>query len=906
MRGMAETIHVLHVDDEPDFAELAATFLERADDRIVVHTADSAAGGLDTIAVSDVDCVVSDYDMPGENGIEFLETVREDRPALPFVLFTGKGSEEVASEAVSAGVTDYLQKETGTDQYTVLANRIRNAVDRYRAEQARDRQREAIETAREGISILNEDGEFIYVNHRYAELYGYEPAEMLGEHWELIYPGDELSIARDEILPTVAEEGYWHGETTGLRADGTTFPEDHVVSQTANGELVCTVRDLSDRREREAELRMKTRAMDEAPIGITITDPSRADNPIIYVNDRFEELTGYGEEILGLNCRVLQGKETASGPVTTMRDAIDAEEPTTVELRNYRKDGTEFWNRLSIAPVYDESGSLANYVGFQQDITDRRDVRQELEGTNALLSTLIETLPVGVLAEDGSRNVLAVNERLFELFEMPGAPGDVIGADCEEMAEAVSDMFVDPERFVEGVDERIADHEPATDEALNLTDGRTFERSYRPIDLSDGDGHLWMYRDVTDWVKREQERKTTIEFLQRLYDVATDMTLNANEKITRLLELGPEELGLPSGYLTRIEVSDGTPRTGTQRVIEASGDHELLQPGNSSPLSESYCRKTIRADGVVVIPDALAAGWAEDPAYELFGLGCYIGTAITVNDELYGTVFFASEAPREEPFTDTERTFVRLMSQLVSYELERDHARQELEQRNERFEEFANVVSHDLRSPLSVVEGRLELAQGDCDSEHLQAMETAVGRMNRIIDGVLQLAREGRDIGTVEPVAIRESVEAAWSIVADNTDGAALQYEGDGIVDATIEADEDRFHQLLENLLRNAVEHGSTGSRTGSDDAVEHGTSDVTVTVGTVDDGFYVEDDGPGIPEASRDDVFAAGYSTDEDGTGFGLSIVKQVIDAHGWEIRVTDGTDGGARFEITGVEFVE
>ena len=140
--------------------------------------------------------------------------------------------------------------------------------------------------------------------------------------------------------------------------------------------------------------------------------------------------------------------------------------------------------------------------------------------------------------------------------------------------------------------------------------------------------------------------------------------------------------------------------------------------------------------------------------------------------------------------------------------------------------------------------------------------------------------------------------------------------------DTTIVAEESRFRHLLENLFANSVEHGSTGpasqarqdsvehgsagSQTQSDDAIDHGGEDVSITVGRLDDGFYVADDGAGIPEAERDRVFRVGYSTGESGTGFGLNIVKQVAEAHGWSIRVTEGDEGGARFEITGVEFVE
>jgi signal transduction histidine kinase len=103
-------------------------------------------------------------------------------------------------------------------------------------------------------------------------------------------------------------------------------------------------------------------------------------------------------------------------------------------------------------------------------------------------------------------------------------------------------------------------------------------------------------------------------------------------------------------------------------------------------------------------------------------------------------------------------------------------------------------------------------------------------------------------------------------------------------------ADADRLVQVFENLLQNSADHGG---------------ADVTVRVGPLEDGFYVEDDGPGVPEADRERVFEHGYTTREDGMGYGLSIVRSVVGAHGWDIRVTGSGTGGARFEITGIDFV-
>ena len=123
-----QEIRILHVDDEPDFADLVKTLLKREDDRFTVETATNADEGLERIHDRPPDCVVSDYNMPGMDGIEFLRALREEHPNLPFILFTGKGSEDVAGDALRADATDYIQKQSGSEQYELLANRIENAV----------------------------------------------------------------------------------------------------------------------------------------------------------------------------------------------------------------------------------------------------------------------------------------------------------------------------------------------------------------------------------------------------------------------------------------------------------------------------------------------------------------------------------------------------------------------------------------------------------------------------------------------------------------------------------------------------------------------------------------------------------------------------------------------------------
>ena len=225
---------------------------------------------------------------------------------------------------------------------------------------------------------------------------------------------------------------------------------------------------------------------------------------------------------------------------------------------------------------------------------------------------------------------------------------------------------------------------------------------------------------------------------------------------------------------------------------------------------------------------------------------------------------------------------------VVGYLLPTPHSgarRAELERQRERLEEFASVVSHDLRNPLSVAVGNLELAReldGEAADDRLERVAGALDRMDALISDLLALAREGHTVEETAEVPVAEVVRSALQTV-DVADADIHTEENLGIVDCN----RSRLQQVFENLARNAVEHAG---------------EDVTLTVGQLPDGFYVADDGPGIPPDHREDVFEPGFSTDREGTGFGLAIVERIAEAHGWEVALADA-DGGARFDFTGVD---
>ncbi|WP_166035604.1 sensor histidine kinase [Halorussus pelagicus] len=203
----------------------------------------------------------------------------------------------------------------------------------------------------------------------------------------------------------------------------------------------------------------------------------------------------------------------------------------------------------------------------------------------------------------------------------------------------------------------------------------------------------------------------------------------------------------------------------------------------------------------------------------------------------------------------------------------------ELARQRNRLDEFASIVSHDLRNPMNVAQGHLELARETGDETHFDAIERSHGRMERLIEEVLALSRRGETVDEPSLVSLQTVAREAWDTVETNE--MELRVE----TDRRVLSDDRRLRALFENLFRNAVEHGGE-----------------TVVVDVTEDGFFVGDDGPGIPPEDRELVFEGGYSTSANGTGFGLAIVRRIAEAHDWHIRVGESDAGGARFEFVGV----
>ncbi|MFC5280036.1 response regulator [Halorubrum rubrum] len=234
-----DPFRVLCVDDEPGLAELVVAYLERDDGfdcETAVETDPNAA--LERIRSEAFDCVVTDYDMPARTGVELLASARETHPELPFLLFSATEPDEIAAEMVRVGVTDYVGKGGGSEAYTTLIRRVEHAMD---DDEERDDGFDAGGVSLDGVCTVGPDGTFEYVCEEYGELYGYDPDDLVGERWQRLHPDEAVEHIRTDVLPAVMEGDRWTGRSTGLRADGSTFPESKMVSTTSDGRLLISV-----------------------------------------------------------------------------------------------------------------------------------------------------------------------------------------------------------------------------------------------------------------------------------------------------------------------------------------------------------------------------------------------------------------------------------------------------------------------------------------------------------------------------------------------------------------------------------------------------------------------------------------------------------------------------------------
>lgn len=891
---LARPVTILHVDDEATFGDFVQTVLPQERENFDVVTKTNPQDVLPYLDANDVDCVVSDFDMPQSNGLDLLETVREEYPALPFILFTGKGTEKVASKAISAGVTDYLQKERGKDQFKLLANRIENAVESNEHQQKvaeMNRRFEAVlETMSAAVFLKNTNGRYLLVNDAFRDLFGMaNEKDITGITDGDLFPQDQIEkyqeddtqvLQTGEMVETIEQVPTDAGMQTHLTRKSPVYDE--------NGEInaICGVTtDITEQKKREETIRtLKERfelAVEGANLGVWDWDMT---TDAVEFNEQWATMLGYSIDDIEPTLDAWE-RRVHPDDLPAVEEALEAHKNG--ETRYYdtehrmRTAGGEWkWIR-DIGQIFERGadGTPQRAVGIHIDIDDRKRAERALKEERDLFT----------------RGPVVV----FRWEETEQWPVNYVSSNVTEVLGYQSEAFLSETiQFVDIIHEddrsRVLTEWQRQDET---TDSFSFD-PYR-VQTKEGDVRWVLCQtikphgdgiserigyiiDITEQRKAEQELDeyaTTFSELQE----TTRKLLRATEpeeaatvvidSLETVFEFDVAGIWLSNESQTRLEPTAITNR-GKQLI-----DQQPTYSAETESLSwDAFVNQRMRK-----IDDMSAHEKRHNPQSPIQSelivpLGEYgilnIGSETTA-------AFTAQDATRIEVWADTVTSALARLDQIQQLRAREN----ELQRERDRLDEFASFVSHDLRNPLNMAYLRLELAADDCDSPHLDDVQQALDRMEELTDDLLALAQQGDTIGETESVHLEQLVSQCWN----NTEagGAKLDIQTDAIIDT----DRSRLTSLIENLFANAVDHGG---------------DDVTVTVGTLphERGFYVADDGPGIPADEREQIFKSGYSTDNGSTGFGLAIVEQIADAHDWDIYVTESQTGGARFDITDVVF--
>jgi PAS domain S-box-containing protein len=435
-----------------------------------VRTLEDALGRL---AGGGVDCVVLDLTLPDSEGIGGFLAIQRAARGVAVVLLTSLRDEALGAEAVRRGAQDFLSKDAPPEQivravrYALLRARWQGAVSEAARLEA------VLDSISDAYLTVDAEGRLTYANHAAERLFETERAGILGCPLAECLPALDGSRTRAEILRNVVDpapaELEEHLPALAKWVEVRLYPSPAGTT--------AYLRDTTARHRAEGERLLHQQVLDAVPVGLVISEAGTPDRPVVYMNPAFERMTGYpADEVLGRDCRFLQGPATDRAAVEVIHHALDASRPARQELLNYRRDGSTLWNDLSLAPIYGPGGEVTHFVGVQQDVTERKGAEEALREAQRATAALLSNLP-------GMAYRCTNDERWSMQFVSEGALG---------LTGYPPERFVGPGAVGYGDLIHPADRARVWSEVQEaISEGRPFEFTYR-ITGADG-GVKWVW-----------------------------------------------------------------------------------------------------------------------------------------------------------------------------------------------------------------------------------------------------------------------------------------------------------------------------------------------------------------------------------------------------------------------------
>ncbi|MCW3990202.1 MAG: PAS domain S-box protein [Candidatus Bathyarchaeota archaeon] len=883
------TIRVLHVDDEQSQLKFTKSFVNLSDSTIHMESVATPEAALRRLKEENFDCIVSDYQMPILNGIELARRIRGFSD-IPIIIYTGRGSEEVAETAFTVGIDDYIRKEITPSHYQVLARRIRSAVDKKRAEdkviQERDLAQKYLDVAGVMLVILDTEGRVMLLNQKGCEILGVSQEEALGKNW---FDSFLLSPNVEEVKGVVRE--LMAGNIEPVR-----FYENPVVSSSGEERIIAwhnsllhddegnitgilsSGSDITEQRRTEEKFRA---LLDESRDAILVLDNER----YLYGNSKAAELLGFSDpsELIGRDAfEFVAPEDREKVREIAFRRQKGEVVPSRYEFNLFNREGKRVPVEVNVSLIeYD--GKPAS-LSINRDITERRRAEEAMKASEAKYRSFLEEGLDGVVVTRNG-NYLYINQRYAEMLGYSD-PSELLGRNTREVIDprdaerldAIREQRQrgDMQRFIYEVRSRKKDGSSIW--VGVASSGIEFEGNQAVITYA---------QDITERKRLEEDTKQYQKRLEALHSSSFRLSKHdhLNGMFMETLDIIKDVLGFQYLGIAQIKGDEITFDVAVEAYYPGDFKIPLSQPsivGRIFKTGKPELISDTRLD-----PDYYF-GPEMDEAEQRLSM---LAVPVMIEGEVVAVIDV--EGVETGAFSEEDRKILEILADHVASAMERIQSRRRLEELHEQHnrelvegvQRVSSMVRHDLRGPLQTIMNAAYVA------------ETNPQRIGEMVEIIMRSVRHQSDImedwkNQDLEETLNATEEDLGQLISDSL--AASLIPSHITVDVNVDPmnvtlDNVKMRRVMDNLIRNAIEAMEDGGR-------------LTISAREAKDEIVIEvtDTGIGILETEMKNLFKPFYTTKPSGIGLGLTYCKRTVEAHKGIIELESKAGEGTKITIS------